>query len=60
MQLEILLPQVEIIQPVEPDFMIIGLGQDRLPGLSILFSGIDDCCLDNQKPRAEPLPVSTL
>ena len=46
-QLQVLLPQVEIIQAVEPDFVIIGFDQDRLPDLPILFSGIDDCSLDD-------------
>jgi hypothetical protein len=57
-QLQVLLRQVEVIQPVEPDFMTIGPGQDRLPNLPILFFGIDDWCLDDQEPRAESLPAA--
>lgn len=59
-QLQVLVPQVKVIQPVEPDLMIFGRGQDRLPDFLILVFGIDGRCLDDKEPRPVSLPVRAL
>src|ERR1700738_55174 len=59
-QIQVLLAQIKIVEPVKPDFMILGFYEDRLPNLPILLFRIDDCRLDDQEPRTESLPVRAL
>src|ERR1700751_4115024 len=59
-QSQVLLSQIEIIEPVKPDFMILGFDEDRLPSVPILLFRIDDCRLDDEEPRPESLPVPAL
>lgn len=56
----ILFAQIKIVQAVEPDFVIVGAGQNRLPGLPVLLHGIHGRGLDDEQPRAVALPIAAL